>query len=98
MTIFLSVIGFLFREGLVQAKYLVNPASRNAASAVQQSEDQAKNDALKSTLEQFGLSGTTLSGAENTFSGAKVEVTTNSGATTVSNEGSGVIITTSTGA
>lgn len=74
MTIFLSLVGFLFKEGLTQAKYLVNPDSRNAVQNfyAQQAEVQANAEA--DVYEQFGL--TPDNQTEPTVTNENLEVTT----------------------
>lgn len=94
MTIFLSILGFLFREGLTQAKYIVNPASKNALNNLEAQQSAAQEQSLQSMYEQFGLSGATNTGATTeALSGATVEISTDSNATITPEEN-----TTQTGA
>lgn len=94
MTIFLSLLGFLFREGLVQAKYIVNPDSRNAVNNLEAQQTAAQEENLQSMYEQFGLSGSTNTGAVvEVLSGATVEISGDSDAVVTPEEN-----TTQTGA
>lgn len=84
MTIFLSALGFIFREGLTQAKYLVNPDSRNTVNNIEAHQHAAQQHDLHSMYEQFGLSGTVNTGATvEALSGATVEISTDSGSVAI---------------
>lgn len=72
MTIFLSILGYVFRTGLKEAKYIVNPNAKNAIIEQQKNLEEEQNKALEDVYKEHGIS----TEQPTTSTGVTVEVST----------------------
>lgn len=86
MTIFLMILGYAFRMGLDQAKYTINPESRNALQNLQMQQAESNEEALKAMYEAQGLTAPTTTESQPTVTVENVEATSTEGSVEVTTD------------